>query len=43
MGMSRIYVMEITTEVTIVAPNNLFMSAEVRPGSWFDRKCWQYN
>ncbi|ETO83913.1 hypothetical protein F444_02141 [Phytophthora nicotianae P1976] len=19
------------------------MSAEVRPGSWFDRKCWQYN
>ncbi|EEY55244.1 uncharacterized protein PITG_09146 [Phytophthora infestans T30-4] len=27
----------------IVTSDNVFLSAEVRPGSWSDRKCWQYS
>ncbi|EEY57778.1 uncharacterized protein PITG_00354 [Phytophthora infestans T30-4] len=27
----------------IVTSDNVFLSAEVRSGSWSDRKCWQYS
>ncbi|GMF55204.1 unnamed protein product [Phytophthora fragariaefolia] len=53
MGMSRRYVKEITTEVVRVLkyvassvisfPRDLFLSGEVRPGSWSDSKCWKYS
>ncbi|KAF4142140.1 DDE superfamily endonuclease [Phytophthora infestans] len=42
MGMNKSYVMDIVDEVCLSA-TSMFMSVEIRPGSWSDSKSWKHS